>query len=54
MEVFDAMFVCTGYHRKPNYPKFEGFDRFRGKTLHSKSYKDHKEFKNKTVMVIDK
>ena len=54
MKVFDAIFVCTGHHWKPNYPKFEGVDRFRGKTLHSKSYKDYKEFENKTVMVIGK
>jgi dimethylaniline monooxygenase (N-oxide forming) len=31
--------VCTGHHAKPNFPKFPGQERFKGRIVHSHSYK---------------
>lgn len=44
--------VCTGHHARPNFPKFAGQDRFKGRTIHSHSYKDHIGYEDKTVVVV--
>ena len=51
-ETFDAVMVCTGHHWQPRTPAFAGLDRFRGTTMHAHSYKDHRGFENKHVVVV--
>ena len=53
-EIVDYLFVCTGHHWMKNIPKFEGMNDFKGKIIHSKQYKDFKEFEDKTVLVVGK
>ena len=54
LEIVDYLFVCTGHHWMKNIPNFEGMNDFKGKIIHSKQYKDFKEFENKTVLVVGK
>lgn len=52
--VFDAVMVCTGHHTDPHLPldSFLGIEKFGGRYMHSKEYKDHKPFEGKRVMVV--
>lgn len=51
-EIFDGVMVCTGHHVYPYVPKLEGINRFRGKVVHTHSYKVPNEFEGKRVLVI--
>jgi dimethylaniline monooxygenase (N-oxide forming) len=44
--------VCTGHHAKPNLPTFPGQDKFKGRIIHSHSYKDHIGYEDKNVIVV--
>lgn len=45
--------MCSGHHKIPNIPKaWEGQDKFKGQALHSHSYKDHKGYEDKVVVVV--
>lgn len=38
--VFDGVMLCSGHHTTPNWPqKFRGQDDFKGRIIHSHSYK---------------
>lgn len=52
--VFDAVMICSGHHVYPNLPKdsFPGLKQFKGKSLHSREYKEPGIFKGKRVLVI--
>ncbi|KAK3738349.1 hypothetical protein QZH41_014331, partial [Actinostola sp. cb2023] len=50
--VFDAVFVCTGHLWQPRFVDYPGLSQFKGRILHSHSYKNQKDFENKTVLVI--
>ncbi|XP_009989174.1 PREDICTED: dimethylaniline monooxygenase [N-oxide-forming] 5-like [Tauraco erythrolophus] len=52
--VFDAVLVCTGHHTDAHLPlsTFPGIEKFKGCYLHSRDYKDAKDFTDKRVVVI--
>nr|XP_013816166.1 PREDICTED: dimethylaniline monooxygenase [N-oxide-forming] 5-like [Apteryx mantelli mantelli] len=52
--VFDAVLVCTGHHTDAHLPlhTFPGIEKFRGRYLHSRDYKDPQAFTDKRVIVV--
>uniref|UniRef100_A0A672TX19 Flavin-containing monooxygenase 5 n=1 Tax=Strigops habroptila TaxID=2489341 RepID=A0A672TX19_STRHB len=52
--VFDAVLVCTGHHTEAHLPlnTFPGINKFKGRYLHSRDYKDTQDFTDKRVVVI--
>ncbi|KAI6204831.1 Dimethylaniline monooxygenase [N-oxide-forming] [Aphelenchoides besseyi] len=51
-ELFDLVAVCTGHHARPNEAKFPGQEKFKGRIIHSHSYKHHMGYENKKVVVV--
>ncbi|RHZ52405.1 hypothetical protein Glove_461g51 [Diversispora epigaea] len=51
-EIFDYVMVCNGHHHNPQFPKFKGMDKFKGEQIHSRSYNDPEDFKNKRVLIV--
>jgi dimethylaniline monooxygenase (N-oxide forming) len=51
-EEFDAVCVCTGHHVKPMTPTFKGQDKFKGRILHTHSYKRPVGFDDKDIVVV--
>ena len=52
-EIFDSVLMCSGHHTLPHFPKpWDGQSSFKGRILHSHSYKDHRGFEDKTVVVV--
>jgi dimethylaniline monooxygenase (N-oxide forming) len=51
-ETFDAVAVCTGSHRIPHRPRFEGEETFRGTIHHSADFTSGKAFAGKRVVCI--
>ncbi|CAI2351121.1 unnamed protein product [Caenorhabditis sp. 36 PRJEB53466] len=50
---FDGVLLCSGHHTIPHWPqKFEGQDDFKGRIIHSHSYKDHRGYEDKVVVVV--
>lgn len=47
-----GVLVAIGHHVYPNQPSFPGLTEFRGKVLHSHSYKDYSGMEKKRVLVI--
>ncbi|KAL7271030.1 hypothetical protein RUND412_006245 [Rhizina undulata] len=52
VEIFDAVFMCTGHHSRPNIPAWEGVEKFSGKFIHSHYYRDVTEYIGKKVAVV--
>lgn len=54
VDVFDGVLVCTGHHTDAHLPleSFPGIEKFKGKYLHSRDYKNPGEFTGKRVIVI--
>ncbi|XP_064310721.1 flavin-containing monooxygenase 5 isoform X2 [Phalacrocorax carbo] len=54
VDVFDAVLVCTGHHTDAHLPlsTFPGIEKFKGRYLHSRDYKDPQDFTGKRVVVI--
>ncbi|XP_015724859.1 dimethylaniline monooxygenase [N-oxide-forming] 5-like [Coturnix japonica] len=52
--IFDAVLVCTGHHTDAHLPlhAFPGIEKFKGRYLHSRDYKEPREFMDKRVAVI--
>ncbi|XP_009998172.1 PREDICTED: dimethylaniline monooxygenase [N-oxide-forming] 5-like [Chaetura pelagica] len=52
--VYDAVLVCTGHHTEAHLPlsTFPGIEKFKGRYLHSRDYKDARDFADKRVVVI--
>jgi len=44
--------LCTGHHVDPYFPKFDGMEKFKGRLIHSHSYKDHDGYEDQRVVVI--
>ncbi|RCN39243.1 Flavin-binding monooxygenase-like protein [Ancylostoma caninum] len=52
-EVFDGVLLCCGHHALPRMPApWPGQDRFKGRIIHSHSYRDHKGYEDKVVVVV--
>ena len=49
---FDAVMVCTGHHIKPLIPTFAGQDKFKGKIVHTHSYKTPNGYEGKNICVV--
>ncbi|XP_055332961.1 uncharacterized protein LOC129584695 [Paramacrobiotus metropolitanus] len=49
---YDIVVVCNGHYHKPNIPKLEGIENFRGRIIHSSQYRIPEPFTNKIVLVI--
>ncbi|XP_019357509.1 PREDICTED: dimethylaniline monooxygenase [N-oxide-forming] 5-like isoform X1 [Gavialis gangeticus] len=51
---FDGILVCSGHHTFAHLPlhTFPGIEKFRGRYLHSREYKNPQEFSDKRVIVI--
>ncbi|RWS23152.1 dimethylaniline monooxygenase [N-oxide-forming] 5-like protein [Leptotrombidium deliense] len=52
VKVFDGVMVCVGHHSFPYFPKFPGQEKFKGKIIHTRSYKSPKDFKDNVAVVI--
>ncbi|UYV69880.1 hypothetical protein LAZ67_7001069 [Cordylochernes scorpioides] len=51
-EIFDAVMICTGHHVFPLEPKFPGQEKFKGRIIHSHSYKSSVGFEGRSVVVV--
>ncbi|KHN87424.1 Dimethylaniline monooxygenase [N-oxide-forming] 5 [Toxocara canis] len=51
-EQFDFAMLCTGHHEFPRYPHIKGIDKFQGRVLHSRDYRDSQGFSDKNVFII--
>uniref|UniRef100_A0A4W3K451 Flavin-containing monooxygenase n=1 Tax=Callorhinchus milii TaxID=7868 RepID=A0A4W3K451_CALMI len=53
-EIFDAVMVCTGLHTDSYIPfdSFPGIEKFRGKYMHSKDFKEPEVFQGKKVLIV--
>lgn len=54
-EVFDAVFICSGHHSKPNLPDWQDVELFKsngGTLLHSHYYREPTPFIGKRVAVV--
>ncbi|CAG8544394.1 11638_t:CDS:2 [Dentiscutata heterogama] len=51
-QVFDYVMVCTGHHRYPRLPNYQGMDQFQGKQIHSHFYRVPSDFANKRVVIV--
>jgi Flavin-binding monooxygenase-like len=49
-ETFDFLIVCTGHHRLPFFPWYEGS--FAGQALHSSAYKRPDPFRDQRVLIV--
>lgn len=50
--VFDRLVIATGSHGRPNIPKFNGSELFKGDLVHSHQFKDPSRYEGKTVIVL--
>ncbi|KFM81852.1 Dimethylaniline monooxygenase [N-oxide-forming] 5, partial [Stegodyphus mimosarum] len=51
-DVFDGVMVCAGHHVFPIIPKFQGQEKFKGRIIHTHSYKKPNGYDDKKVLVI--
>ena len=51
-DIFDYIIVATGHYSRPHLPKYSGLENFSGRILHSHDFRNAKEFKNQTVLLI--
>ena len=49
---FDKIVVCVGESGKPKLPQFAGTDIYKGKIIHSQSFKCPNNFDGKSVVVL--
>uniref|UniRef100_A0A0K0FPJ5 Flavin-containing monooxygenase n=1 Tax=Strongyloides venezuelensis TaxID=75913 RepID=A0A0K0FPJ5_STRVS len=53
IELFDKIMLCTGHHSKPQYPlNVKGLNKFNGKIMHAKEYRDYKGFEDKDIFIV--
>jgi len=50
--LFDAVCVCNGHYNLPVMPKIPGIEHFHGDILHSVSYDDPTQFRDKVVLCV--
>ncbi|KAM6985850.1 uncharacterized protein FYW47_009156 [Aplochiton taeniatus] len=51
-ETFDSVFICTGHYTVPHIPTIPGIKHFKGKVLHSHSYRSPEPFSGQAVVVL--
>ncbi|XP_022240820.1 dimethylaniline monooxygenase [N-oxide-forming] 5-like [Limulus polyphemus] len=51
-DVFDGVMVCIGHHVYPHVPTFPGIEKFKGKVLHTHSYKKPDGFSDKRIVIV--
>uniref|UniRef100_A0A4W6C5X2 Flavin-containing monooxygenase n=1 Tax=Lates calcarifer TaxID=8187 RepID=A0A4W6C5X2_LATCA len=51
-ETFDSVFVCSGHYSDPHIPDIPGMGNFKGKVLHSHSYRFAEPFSGQSVVVL--
>lgn len=51
-ETFDGVMVCAGHHVFPIIPEFPGQDEFKGRIIHTHSYKKPNGYDDKRVLVV--
>ncbi|XP_076307472.1 flavin-containing monooxygenase 5-like [Tachypleus tridentatus] len=51
-DVFDGVLVCIGHHVYPHVPTFPGMEKFKGKILHTHSYKKPDGFSDKKIVIV--
>lgn len=51
-ERFDAVMICSGHHVKPLKATFKGQEKFKGKIIHTHSYKTPYEYDNQRCLVV--
>lgn len=51
-QTFNSVFVCNGHYSDPHLPYIPGIEHFKGKVLHSHSYRHPEPFTNKSVVVL--
>lgn len=51
-EIFSHVIVAVGNYAVPNIPDFPGIETFEGRILHSKDFKDAREFNGTSVLII--
>ncbi|XP_041865103.1 flavin-containing monooxygenase FMO GS-OX4-like isoform X2 [Melanotaenia boesemani] len=51
-EHFDSVFICSGHYSDPHIPNIPGMKNFKGKVLHSHSYKFPEPFSGQSVVVL--
>ncbi|KAF8777028.1 Dimethylaniline monooxygenase [N-oxide-forming] like protein [Argiope bruennichi] len=51
-ETFDGVMVCAGHHVFPIIPKFPGQEKFKGRIIHTHSYKRPNGYEDKKVLVV--
>ena len=50
VETFDHLIICSGHHRDPLMPDYQGT--FTGRTLHSREYKRPEPFADERVLIV--
>jgi len=48
----DNVVIATGLNRAPHRPSYQGEDRFTGRLIHSREYRDPEPFAGETVLVV--
>ncbi|KAK6056097.1 Flavin-binding monooxygenase-like protein [Cooperia oncophora] len=52
-DVFDAVLLCCGHHAIPRMPTpWPGQERFKGRIIHSHSYRSHVGYEDKVVVIV--
>ncbi|KAG8436660.1 hypothetical protein GDO86_007670 [Hymenochirus boettgeri] len=53
-DVFDAILVCNGHFTEPYLPLdcFKGIHDYKGRIIHSRTYKTSEDYRGKTVLVV--
>ncbi|XP_005462578.1 flavin-containing monooxygenase FMO GS-OX4 isoform X1 [Oreochromis niloticus] len=51
-ETFDSVFICSGHYSDPHFPHIPGIENFKGKVLHSHSYRFAEPFTGQSVVVL--
>lgn len=51
-EIFDYVIIATGHFSTPSVPEFDGIETFPGRVLHAHDFRDAREFKEKSVLII--
>ena len=52
-ESFDAVVIANGHHRIPYWPPpWPGQEAFQGRIIHSHSYKDARNYIDKTIVAV--
>jgi len=49
---FDYLVVATGHYSYPNMPTYPGLTGFPGRVLHAHDFRDAREFKDQTVLLV--